>query len=120
MSKASKRAAKASRKHKQSEKAKGGGNLPAEQPPASLSNSDPHRFRFNKFDPIGALAIPLAVAALMIENSVVVGVCLALCAGIACAPAITHYEISKKYRVIYCTLVLAICAVLFFNIKAEN
>jgi hypothetical protein len=78
------------------------------------------RFRPKAADILAAAALPLAVAALVIENTKVVLACVIASGVVACVPAYVHAEIRKFYRLAYCICVAAVCGVLLMVVQHEH
>jgi hypothetical protein len=75
---------------------------------------------FKIMDSVVLLALPLAVAGMLLDNMVAVGVLLALATVIPCYVISTHSEVPNKYRIAICAFFAFAFGVLFVVLKGEH
>jgi hypothetical protein len=99
------------------------GAAPPAPPPSNGSGKPPKPSRFPKLgfgDLLALVALPLAVAGLLIDNVWGVGICLALATIIPCAAIVVHAEVKPVYRGLSCLSVTAIFLIIFIVLYGEH
>lgn len=83
----------------------------------AASKAAPRRYQFKLGDTCALVALPLAYAGMIVDNMLMVGICLGVSGAIAIAPAVWHHEVRPALRIGWVGLIVLVFGGLFWIIK---